>query len=309
MVHDPIDFRSADQCGMGSSSILEKNSKPTRSENHTLRAFVVVIVCAIAGTLIMYFLDAYEKLYMFGRIYPKYGFEEVAVFLPSFLCLGLLLFSYRQILDLKKEMQRRKAAENVISENEQRFRALSITDSLTCLYNQRHFYQKLADEIDRASRYEKPLALLFMDIDNFKRYNDQYGHLEGDKVLVELSDTIRDCMRNIDLGFRYGGEEFSLILPETSPKGAIAVAERIRSKFAAKIFYPNENDAASVTVSIGVTYYLPGEMREQVVRRADRNMYMAKRNGKNRIYATNGGKAAATPEADYCFFNTGTEKS
>jgi diguanylate cyclase (GGDEF)-like protein len=308
MVHDPVDSRFADKSVMVSPTFSEETIKPANSYNHTLKAFLVVIVCALAGTLMMYFLDAYEKLYVFGRAYPKYGFEEVAVFLPSFLCLGLLLFSYRQILDLKKEMQRRKAAEKVISENEQRFRALSITDSLTRLYNQRHFYQKLADEIDRASRYDKPLSLLFMDIDNFKRYNDKYGHIEGDKALVQLSNTIFECMRNIDLGFRYGGEEFSLILPETSQKGAIAVAERIRSKFAAKIFYPNENDVANVTVSIGVTYYLPGEMREQFVRRADRNMYLAKKNGKNRTYATDSSETAPAPEVDCSFFNTCMEK-
>lgn len=288
MVSDITESQTTDGSASNRSAPAVNNSRLVSVENNPLKAFVLVIVFAAVGTLLMYYLDAYERLYQFGRAYPKYGFEEIAVFLPSFLSLGLLLFSYRQILVLKKEMQRRIEAEKIISENEQKFRALSITDALTRLYNQRHFYQKLAEEMDRALRYDKPLSLLFLDIDDFKRYNDKYGHLEGDKALVQLSRIIRECMRNIDLAFRYGGEEFSLILPETSKTGAISVADRIRSKFEAESFIPDQKNTVHITVSIGIARFHPGEDRKQFISRADWNMYMAKRNGKNRIFTSKG---------------------
>jgi len=250
----------------------------------SLGQFVIVIVFALTCTIIMYFLDAYERLYIFTRAYEQFGIDEIVVFLPAFLTLGLLLFSYRQILELTIEMEQRRKAEEALQASEKRYRDLSITDDLTQLFNSRLFYNKLTTELDRSVRYNKPLTLLMMDIDNFKKFNDSYGHLEGDKVLIEMGEVIQECMRRTDSAFRYGGEEFSLILPETQTNGAITVAERIRTMFKEHSFYPGTEEAVHVSVSIGVASYTQGEDTEVLIKRADQNMYTAKKQGKDQTF-------------------------
>ena len=250
----------------------------------SLGQFVIVIVFALTCTIIMYFLDAYERLYIFTRAYEQFGIDENVVFLPAFLTQGLLLFSYRQILELTIEMEQRRKAEEALQASEKRYRDLSITDDLTQLFNSRLFYNKLTTELDRSVRYNKPLTLLMMDIDNFKKFNDSYGHLEGDKVLIEMGEVIQECMRRTDSAFRYGGEEFSLILPETQTNGAITVAERIRTMFKEHSFYPGTEEAVHVSVSIGVASYTQGEDTEVLIKRADQNMYTAKKQGKDQTF-------------------------
>lgn len=250
----------------------------------SLGQFVIVIVFALTCTIIMFFLDAYERLYIFTRSFEQYGIDEIVVFLPAFLTLGLLLFSYRQILELTIEMEQRRKAEEALQASEKRYRDLSITDDLTQLFNSRLFYNKLTTELDRTQRYNKPLALLMLDIDNFKKFNDTYGHLEGDKVLVEMGEVIRECMRRTDSAFRYGGEEFALILPETQTNGAITVAERIRTMFKEHTFLPGIEETVHVTVSIGVAAFTQGEDTEVLIKRADQNMYTAKKQGKDQTF-------------------------
>lgn len=179
----------------------------------------------------------------------------------------------------------RKLAEDALRESEARYRTLSVTDSLTELFNSRHFYEQLQMEIERADRYGHPLSLLLLDIDNFKRFNDTYGHLEGDKVLIRLGDVIRQCLRKTDSAYRFGGEEFTIILPETTGAAAIVLAERVREEFANEVFHPPETpEPAQETVSIGVAQYFPHEGLRPFVKRADFNMYGAKKQGKNRVH-------------------------
>ncbi|MEJ2221010.1 MAG: diguanylate cyclase [Desulfobacterales bacterium] len=111
----------------------------------------------------------------------------------------------------------------------QKLQKLATTDGLTKLYNSRSFYSQLELEVDRYNRYKHPLSLLLLDIDNFKEFNDNFGHLEGDKVLVRFSQIIKSCLRTNDSAYRYGGEEFTVILPETNGDEAKTVAQRIRS--------------------------------------------------------------------------------
>ena len=169
-------------------------------------------------------------------------------------------------------------AELALRESESRFRELSITDGLTRLYNARHLFSTLEAELSRAQRYGHELSVLLLDADDFKRYNDTRGHLEGDNVLVVLADTIRDCLRSADSAYRYGGEEFVVILPETGVEGAVHIAERVRECFAARRF-----GSDMMTVSIGVAEYLVGEQSADILRRADANLYCAKRSGKNQV--------------------------
>lgn len=165
-----------------------------------------------------------------------------------------------------------------------KLKRLSITDGLTKLYNSRYFYNQIRAEIDRTSRYQRPLSLLLLDIDQFKEYNDSYGHLEGDKVLVGMGGVIKSCLRKMDSAYRYGGEEFTVILPETEGDEAATVAERIRSMVAEDKFYPKgDDDPCTITISIGVTEYVPDEEVAIFVQRADKAMYLSKQSGRNRV--------------------------
>lgn len=160
---------------------------------------------------------------------------------------------------------------------------LAITDGLTKLYNSRHFYHQLKIEVDRSNRYGHPLALLLLDIDHFKDYNDAYGHLEGDKVLVKIGEKIQGCLRMMDSAYRYGGEEFTIILPETGGQEAVTVADRIRRSVADEKMLPKQGEVTIVTISIGVTEYAFEEELVNFIKRADKAMYTSKDAGRNKV--------------------------
>ena len=180
------------------------------------------------------------------------------------------------------DITERVKAEQALAESEHRYRELSTVDELTGLFNKRYFNKHLQLEVERAHRYGHPLALLLMDIDNFKLHNDTYGHGEGDRVLARLGQVIAASLRTNDVPCRYGGEEFTIILPATSGEQGVVVAERIRSRFAAEAFHPESGKTVHKTVSIGVTQYVQGDTEQGFVERADQNMYAAKQGGKNR---------------------------
>jgi diguanylate cyclase (GGDEF)-like protein len=166
-----------------------------------------------------------------------------------------------------------------------RYRALSITDSLSKLFNQSYFLEEFQAQTDEAHAAGKTLSLILLDIDDFKRHNDLYGHLEGDKVLSSLGITIRSKIRGTDIACRYGGEEFTVILPSTKIKDGIMVAERIRSAFASLSFEPEPGLSVGTTVSLGVAELRPGELPRELLHRADMAMFEAKRLGKNRVHS------------------------
>jgi diguanylate cyclase (GGDEF)-like protein len=164
-----------------------------------------------------------------------------------------------------------------------RLQDLAITDGLTKLYNSRYFYKQLDSEVDRSKRYNHPLSLLFLDIDHFKHYNDTYGHLEGDKVLARIGKAIKSCLRKMDTAYRYGGEEFTVILPETSRGEVMTVAKRIKDAMENEKFSPRSGKSVSITISIGATEYCHGERISTFVQRADKAMYLSKQRGRNQI--------------------------
>lgn len=175
------------------------------------------------------------------------------------------------ILAICKDITEQKRLEEELKE-------MTIRDSLTGLYNQRYFYDRLEAEIERARRQGHPLSLLLVDVDNFKTYNDAHGHLEGDNVLAVAGEVIRDCTReHVDTAYRYGGDEFTVILPEAPERQAHQIAERIRATFEAKRF-------DLLTLSIGLMSYRKGQALKQFIQYTDSMMYDAKRAGGNRVY-------------------------
>lgn len=191
------------------------------------------------------------------------------------------------VLRLRRVLRERELTKERIRMME-KLQQLAITDGLTRLYNSRSFYTQLELEIDRSNRYNHPLALLLLDIDHFKDYNDTYGHLEGDKVLVQFSRIIKTCLRANDSAYRYGGEEFTVILPETGADEAKTVAQRIRASLEDVAFRPHPDKSVCKTISIGVTEYFPKEELTSFIKRADEAMYLSKQNGRNRVSVLHG---------------------
>ncbi|MBU1342872.1 MAG: diguanylate cyclase [Proteobacteria bacterium] len=160
---------------------------------------------------------------------------------------------------------------------------LAITDALTGLYNSRHFFSQIKTELKRYNRYSRSLSLLILDIDFFKDYNDTWGHLEGDKVLMEIGKTINACMRSMDTAYRYGGEEFAILLPETRLQKACVVGARIKDNISSQVFEPEPGIKRSITVSIGATELVEGEDIRSFISRTDKALYKSKETGRNKL--------------------------
>jgi diguanylate cyclase (GGDEF)-like protein len=222
------------------------------------------------------------------------GAYEVEVYFPNCNSKGMWFFltaaplidksgAIIGVIETTQDVSEQKMIEERLRENEQKYKEESITDSLTGLYNSRYFFKHLKYEISRAKRYGNSLSLLMMDIDDFKKYNDTYGHQEGDKALRALSSVLKEGVRDSDTSCRYGGEEFTVLLPETSGENAKVVAERLRSNFARKTLTPQNGLEAHMSISIGISEYTNSEDADRFLQRADKAMYEAKNNGKNQV--------------------------
>ncbi|MBU2490291.1 MAG: diguanylate cyclase, partial [Proteobacteria bacterium] len=186
----------------------------------------------------------------------EYNYEQVvdrgaSDFIEKPFRLEELRLRVRRVL---RERRLRAAYEDALTE----CRRLAVTDGLTGLFNSRHFYRALDAELHRARRYNQPLSLILFDIDDFKAYNDRFGHVEGDGVLSSIARITGECLRKMDTAFRYGGEEFTVILPQAPGLDAVRVGDRIREAISAHVFSPNGVEAR-LAVSVGVAEHLPGE--------------------------------------------------
>jgi len=181
-------------------------------------------------------------------------------------------------------IKRAQALETTRADN-RRLEALATTDPLTRLLNRRALLERLSREVDRAKRYESTLTLLLLDIDHFKRINDERGHLVGDGVLRQIGALVDASVRTVDIAARYGGEEFVLILPETSQDGGIIFAERLRESIERYPFDASSDEPLHLTASIGVATFPSTrvESTEDLFARADEALYRAKSGGRNQV--------------------------
>jgi diguanylate cyclase (GGDEF)-like protein len=196
--------------------------------------------------------------------------------------------SYRLRLDNNDEighlaMEFNTMAERLL-EHREKLEELSVRDGLTGLYNRRELEKRLHEEVQRARRYHRPLAVMMLDIDHFKNVNDRYGHQAGDEVLITVADLIQLNVRPVDVVCRYGGEELAVILPETEEVGARIVAERIRSTVEDSITTTPQGDMVHVTVSIGLAIFPGhGDTAAALIHSADQALYAAKHEGRNLV--------------------------
>jgi diguanylate cyclase (GGDEF)-like protein len=181
------------------------------------------------------------------------------------------------------------AGGNVETEYHEEIYRLTIIDALTGIHNKRYLLEFLDRELARSARYQRPLAMLFFDLDHFKAINDQLGHLGGDYTLRELAGRVKEAIRKEELFARYGGEEFAVVLPETELGRGVEVAERIR-RLVERHQFDYDGNPYQVTISVGVaaTDGDPVLTPTDLIRMADRNLFMAKNAGRNRTASKEG---------------------
>lgn len=239
--------------------------------------------------------DAVDVLYH-GKFKPSEtipGTYEAEDFFPHFGERGRwLYFTASQIvgsdgnvlgaIETLQDVTSWRKAEIALRESNERFMALSRIDDLTGLFNFRYFHEVLGEEITRALRYGHPLSLIVFDLDFFKHINDSYGHQEGDRVLKLLADQMQKWKRLSDFAFRFGGDEFAVVLPDTNALSAQAAAQRLADAWS-ELALSDIDITRGCTLSVGVAELAMNESLEVFLRRADDALYMAKRTGRSRI--------------------------
>lgn len=246
--------------------LLQLEKSPMKSGWYSLVALILLFICGYVAFIVQ-FWDHNLKNDMHDWIVPVVFFSG-AVFVWLSCTLAL-----RTAIDLQRM---------VLLEQE------SITDSLIGIYNRRYLDLRLAEEVARARRYGRELAVLMIDIDHFKQVNDRYGHQAGDRVLGFLGSLILDIMRQTDIAARYGGEELVIIAPDTPIQTARILAERIRDRIEShRLVLSNEisgRTSIQITVSVGIAGMQgPETTVEQIIACSDRALYEAKESGRNRV--------------------------
>jgi diguanylate cyclase (GGDEF)-like protein len=191
----------------------------------------------------------------------------------------------RLIVENRVLVEQLKQSNSHLIEMNRTLQELAYRDGLTGLYNHRNFQESLTVEIERSKRYQKQFSLIFLDVDNFKQYNDRNGHVKGDSLLQALAGLITQHIRSADFAARYGGEEFVILLPETGLDGAIQYAEKLRTMIEMHPFDGREQlPTGRVTVSMGISVFPhDGVDATHLIHRADEALYAAKRTGKNKV--------------------------
>lgn len=248
--------------------------KRTAFDRKVMQWLVASLVLTIASELAFTF---YVSVYGLGNLVGH--FLKLIAFYLIYIAIVEMGLEKPQRLLFRNLKQNEMALQQVLKQ----VRQLAITDSLTGLYNQRHFAKVAEGEIKRACRYGRSLSAIMLDIDRFKRVNDTYGHTVGDKILQGVAKSCRQELRKVDVVGRYGGDEFIILLPENDLTAARQVAERLRKGIAHRKL-TTAKGPATVTVSLGVAAVDCKESTwEQLLSRADQALYAAKKGGRNRV--------------------------
>lgn len=196
----------------------------------------------------------------------------------------------RLIVENSVLVEKLKINNEKLEEANKTLHELAIRDALTGLFNRRHFQQRLSVEVKRSMCYGNTLSLIFLDVDNFKVYNDTNGHIAGDQILIDIGAMLKERLRNNDHAYRYGGEEFVLLLPDTSVEGAAILAEDIRKQIESHPFHNRETQPLKkLTISAGVsTFPKDGKTEREIIHSADTALYIAKKNGRNMVHVYTG---------------------
>ncbi len=227
--------------------------------------------------------EQYRAIYdkWFEHDLPFWNTKSVFWAMSAIIVLILLTFQWfrsRELEAVNESLQQQiDDATLQLSESNAYLMDLTVTDTLTGINNRRAFESSLSEFILRSKRYDGVFSMLIIDIDDFKKLNDQYGHDMGDRVLVELVHRVTQVVRDVDILCRWGGEEFTILMPQTNQHGALKMAERCRSAVADELF----DEVGQVTISLGVTSYLPDDNERKLFKRTDDALYAAKSQGKN----------------------------
>lgn len=244
-------------------------------------AMIVAVVVALIGLIVMLssstvFAVLSTMLFGIGYLFISYYVMElynlwIPIVLPVIFMVIAFSLSY-----LAKYLIKSRDFEHQYK--------LATIDGLTELYNHRYFQETLKNQVEIAKRYNQTFSLIIVDIDYFKKFNDTYGHQAGDAVLKQVAQTLKKNARTTDVVCRYGGEEMSIILPNTSLEEALYSANRINKAVAEKEFYLNSNTIGKVTISVGVaTFPQDAQTAQELIEKADKGLYYAKEHGRNQV--------------------------
>jgi len=288
--HTPVVGALKKMSELGWGVVAEKEkakayAQIVRLRNVTLALVLVLVLCiGLAAYLLSLSLVRPLGRLTGGAAKVAAGDLEVDIPVRGSSEVGYLTEVFNDMVARLRQGREELAAINeTLRQKNEELHEISITDSLTGLYNRKHLMETLDKEVARSQRYKHNFALLVVDIDHFKKYNDTYGHLAGDEVLRILASVFKDSIRGCDYAARYGGEEFIVILPENGPEEGVEAAERIRDMVTKEKFVGNKR-RVKVTVSVGVASYpQSGEDPESIIREADGALYQAKKLGRNRV--------------------------
>jgi len=250
-----------------------------KETNDFVNNIILLVVVGLVGLIVMYssstvFAILSTTLFAIAYLFISYYVMELYnLWIPIVLPLISIIISFALSFLAKYLIKSR--------DFEYQYK-LATVDGLTELYNHRYFQDTLKKQIEISKRYEQPFSLIIVDIDFFKKFNDTYGHQAGDAVLRQVADTLKKNSRATDIVCRYGGEEMSIILPNTNTEDALFNANRLNKAVAEREFQLNATDKANVTISVGVaTFPENAETAQELIEYADKGLYWAKENGRN----------------------------
>jgi diguanylate cyclase (GGDEF)-like protein len=223
---------------------------------------VMFLLCGVASVLIVFEHNHPEWIYQYTD-HATQNIDIIVGMVFSVICNFLMISAFEQMYFRQLDKTEEQA----------------IRDSMTGLYNHQYIVSRLDEEIGRSERYHTPLSIIIVDLDHFKKINDTFGHLMGDTVLKQVSKVIKSQCRNVDKIGRYGGDEFLVILPETSMENASKLATRLRDSIQKLKF----DQPVEVTISQGIAGYEQDETTNALIERADKNLYEAKHSGRNQF--------------------------